>query len=390
MFLLWRRGDERITVLTATAILALPNILPFPALLGQSYPLLHLPLWIYFAFGPALAFVNISSLPDGRILFGRRAWLALVLLIWETVRYPVLFINATPEVIRYRPITLLVSIIILSVAYISVVQRYRRYATPTQRQQFKLIFFSLYPYGIALISVMPLRIVTQALFGASDATLIGGLLATFIVAAASLFHQAAIILSIFRYGLWDVDLTLNRSVVAALVSLGVLLLFLIGFAVMQGVLQAFVGTDQSQAASVIAAVIAGAAFNPIRRRARNIVDRRVYKLRFDLDQLERGHVLPPLLNRGLYTGHVVAGYELLEVLGRGGMGEVYKAQNADHHVVAIKLLHAEQAMDHDSKQRFEREGMVNLIHPHIVRIYNYGEMDGLRYVIMEYIAGPTL
>src|SRR5262245_4269320 len=85
--------------------------------------------------------------------------------------------------------------------------------------------------------------------------------------------------------------------------------------------------------------------------------------------------------------------EILEVLGQGGMGIVYKARqrNLDR-VVALKVLPPETAKEPGFAERFAREArtLARLQHPHIVGIHDYGESGGLYYLLMEYVDGANL
>jgi hypothetical protein len=87
-------------------------------------------------------------------------------------------------------------------------------------------------------------------------------------------------------------------------------------------------------------------------------------------------------------------YRLIELLGRGGMGEVWRAYDtaANNRTVAIKLLPPHLAADHTLVQRFRREAdaAAQLNNPHIVPIHNYGEIDGRLYVDMRLIEGRDL
>jgi serine/threonine protein kinase len=86
-------------------------------------------------------------------------------------------------------------------------------------------------------------------------------------------------------------------------------------------------------------------------------------------------------------------YELVEQLGRGGMAAVYKAyQPALKRFVAIKILHPEVAADATFMVRFEREAhaVAALRHPHIIQVHDFGSQDGLPYLVMECIEGPSL
>ncbi|MFN3487128.1 MAG: protein kinase domain-containing protein, partial [Planctomycetota bacterium] len=86
-------------------------------------------------------------------------------------------------------------------------------------------------------------------------------------------------------------------------------------------------------------------------------------------------------------------YRILGPLGQGGMGEVYKAYQADlGRTVAIKTLLAGEHASPDSLERFLREARVaaKLVHPNIVQIYDIGAEGRLRYLVMEYVEGRTL
>ncbi|WP_026487209.1 Stk1 family PASTA domain-containing Ser/Thr kinase [Caldanaerobius polysaccharolyticus] len=86
-------------------------------------------------------------------------------------------------------------------------------------------------------------------------------------------------------------------------------------------------------------------------------------------------------------------YEILEKIGEGGMGIVYKARcNLLNRYVAIKVLRPEYANDEDFVKRFKRESQAaaSLSHPNIVSIYDVGCDDGIYYIVMEYVNGKTL
>ena len=86
-------------------------------------------------------------------------------------------------------------------------------------------------------------------------------------------------------------------------------------------------------------------------------------------------------------------YQLQELLGRGGMGEVYRAfDTRTDRVVALKVLPHHLAQDTVFQQRFRRESQAaaSLSDPHVVPIHGYGEIDGLLYLDMRLIEGRTL
>jgi serine/threonine protein kinase len=95
----------------------------------------------------------------------------------------------------------------------------------------------------------------------------------------------------------------------------------------------------------------------------------------------------------LEPGSEFAGYHIEGVLGRGGMGVVYRArETALNRPVAIKLLNDASASDPELRHRFEREArlMAALDHPNVIPVYAAGEHDGHLYLVMRYVDGTDL
>ena len=95
----------------------------------------------------------------------------------------------------------------------------------------------------------------------------------------------------------------------------------------------------------------------------------------------------------LAPGTRIGPYEITGSLGAGGMGEVYRARDSRlERDVAIKILPERWLLDQERRARFDREARVlaSLNHPHIGAIYGIEEGDGLRALVLELIAGPTL
>src|SRR5262249_1535174 len=102
---------------------------------------------------------------------------------------------------------------------------------------------------------------------------------------------------------------------------------------------------------------------------------------------------PPESSRGRAALPVIPGYEILQTLGRGGMGVVYLAtQRALKRPVALKMIRAQRDVEPDQLVRFrvEAEAVARLRHPHVVQIYEVGDVDGAPYFSLELLEGGTL
>lgn len=96
----------------------------------------------------------------------------------------------------------------------------------------------------------------------------------------------------------------------------------------------------------------------------------------------------------LEVGTVLAGrYEILQLLGRGGMGAVYKARDTElSRVVALKLIRPELAKNPDMLQRFKQELILarQVTHKNVIRIFDLGQSDGIRFITMDFVEGRDL
>ena len=95
----------------------------------------------------------------------------------------------------------------------------------------------------------------------------------------------------------------------------------------------------------------------------------------------------------LSAGTLLGPYEILSLVGSGGMGEVYRARDTRlSRTVAVKTLTAQVADRPDLKARFEREArtLATLSHPHICSVFDVGRQDGVDYLVMEFLEGQTL
>lgn len=112
-----------------------------------------------------------------------------------------------------------------------------------------------------------------------------------------------------------------------------------------------------------------------------------------LETLNPEVVAPKPPEIGLSPGQFIDSYEVLELIGRGGMGEVYKGRHTSlNRTVAIKVMPSDLANEEAYRARFEREAqtVAALHHPNIVSLFDYGNENSIYFMVMEFIEGQDL
>ena len=86
-------------------------------------------------------------------------------------------------------------------------------------------------------------------------------------------------------------------------------------------------------------------------------------------------------------------YEVLQILGEGGMGAVYKARDIElNRMVALKVIRPDLATNQSIIDRFKQELLLatQVTHKNVIRIYDLGEADGMKFITMEFVEGEDL
>ena len=99
-----------------------------------------------------------------------------------------------------------------------------------------------------------------------------------------------------------------------------------------------------------------------------------------------------MVQRGRADGFFIGAYKILDRIGKGQMGGVYKAVHTLGQLVALKILPSSKAKDQHVLGRFQREArlLTQLDHPNVVRSYQFGETTGVHFISMEFLEGETL
>jgi predicted Ser/Thr protein kinase len=265
--------------------------------------------------------------------------------------------------------------------------RYRSHASVREQHQIKWLCYAAAAFAaiqaVAIAGVLPLLAdPTRAAFPLLRLSY------AFLIAASYMVALACLLFSAARYRLWDVDRLINRTIVYALVTALLAAASVIAFFALRAGLRLV--DAPSPVAAGVALAIAATLFPQARRRIARWIDRRFYGIGVDYERLAARAVRAAALPA---TATALGAYDGLELLGRGGMGAVYRAHHADLAVpVALKVISPALADDPDVAARFEREARVleALHHPHVVPFLASGHAQGLAFIAMQYVDGEDL
>lgn len=276
------------------------------------------------------------------------------------------------------------------VGILASIYRYTRRSTLAQKQQIRWAFIgTMGPFSWFLIFQV-LQIFVPAFNGATILVTIFQVVSRLAGIFLFLMLPLFITISIARSKLFDIDLLINRSLVYGILTIGLGLTFGLEFLLVSAIFKGIHQGDQSFLVAVVFSVLAGALFQPMRKKLQRFVDRFFYHIQIDYQKTPAEIRAEAATN---VDGITFSSYHNLKLIGRGGMAEVYSATGSTNRKeVAIKILHAALAGDEQFQKRFVREAEIvsGLHHPNIVRVMDYGRENNAYYIVMELLSGPDL
>ena len=393
----WFKSDDWLALLVAFTLIGQGANAFGPLQRMAAIPSFEIP--VRFVIAMVLMGLPLSCylFPDGKIQKRWMLYLAGIWFIWLMISvfwhdFPInLFDRGGTDTLRY----LLSLLTVLSTGIYAQIYRYRTTESGTKREQLKWIVFGVAVGILTGIGVNLFLTFFEFTNPSAETYLIVDMVTQTLSVVAQFTVPIAVVFSILKYRLYDIELVINRSIVYG--SLTVVLTAVFGVLLfgLQAAYKAITQQDNPPTIAVVISTIAvSSIFQPTRKVLRRFINRRLYGMDVDFDEIKRRNAqMEHVANLPTNEVTSVGGYSEVELIARGGMGEVYKARHPGlNRTVAIKILSSFFKDDPNFNKRFAREAktMAQLRHPNIITIHDYGDQNGLPFIVMEYLTGQTL
>jgi hypothetical protein len=250
-----------------------------PGALIRAYPFVS-PLVILLTELTYVQFPLFFALfPNGRVVPHWMRWLTPLWCIYLTL---ITFMPNAIQILSRQPYLYFLVVISTLAMFASLMSaqviRYRRYATPRERQQTKWVVV-----GVVLLLGI---IILTALVGESTRNLFGNPVLFHIVGTLGFNLSPAILpifigIAILRSHLWDIDVIIRRTLQYSVLSGLLALVYFGGVVILQRIFTTLTGQGQNQLVAVLSTLAIAALFNPVRRRVQDLIDRRFYRKKYD-------------------------------------------------------------------------------------------------------------
>jgi tRNA A-37 threonylcarbamoyl transferase component Bud32 len=397
LIIAWNKSDDWLALLVAFTLIGQgANAFDPLARMGRM-PGFEIP--VHFIVSMVLLGLPLSCylFPDGKI---QKRWMLYIVSLWFVwlivsvfwLSFPLnIFNRGGTATLRY----LLSLLAVLGTGIYAQVYRYRTTHNPVKRQQLKWIVFGVAIGILTGIGVNLFLTFFELMKPFAGTYLIVDMVTQTLSVVAQFTVPVAVVFSILKYRLYDIELVINRSIIYGLLTVVLAAIFGIILFGLQVVYQAITHQRNPPTIAVVVSTIAvSSIFQPTKKVLRRFVNRRIYGMDVDFEEIERrNEKMEQVAHLTSHTVTSLGGYKNLELIARGGMGEVYKARHPSlNRTVAIKLLSTYFKDDSGFNKRFAREAktMAQLRHPNIITIHDFGDQEGLPYIVMEYLTGDTL
>lgn len=388
IFIFWPRRESRIGFVASLFLILVSNSATFNwDALARAYPASEVLIHILQSLAGVAVAAMFYQFPNGQ--FAPR-WTRWVVLGWGAFYGVMVIVPGLWQTLNRLDANLagLFGLVVYLGGVAAQVHRYRKVSTPVERQQTKwvIIVIAIQVLVFGLVS-FPIPLDTQL------ARTVQGVAGYHLYVITFLLIPVALLIAIRRYRLWDIDFLINRSLIYGALTAALLAAFAASVFGLRVIFGWLTGGAQSPLALGLSMLVVGLAFQPTRQWLKRFVDQRLYGIEIDYERAAKKYHAQKVFEGPRLTS--LGEYGKLELVGRGGMAEVYKAMHPTlKRPVAIKILSKElAAQSPEYYKRFEREAraLTMMQHPNVIHLHEFARSDdGVLYMVMDYIAGSDL
>ena len=271
LVIFWRKSDDLMGLLTSLMLIFFgPYLISGANIIVSEQPGWEIIGAVMVGLGSSVVVFFLFLFPNGRFVPGWTRWFALVVSILIVISsFATIWPNLEVFIFLQGAV----------VGLLSQIYRYFRVSKPIQRQQTKWVLIGL--SGPILVILLWLTFGSPVITEIIGLRLPGSLIPiTYVIPLFALLLPLTIAFSILRYRLWDIDLLIRRTLVYAVLTALLLILYFGSVVLLQQVFRALTGQD-SPIVIVISTLVIAALFSPLRRRVQNTIDRRFYRSKYD-------------------------------------------------------------------------------------------------------------
>lgn len=271
--IIWHKSDDRMALFSAFALLLFGGAAfnsDVSEAAAAAYPALWLPVHLLEYAGQVAYTTFFYVFPDGRFVPRWGRWLVLV---WAVLLVPDVFFPRSPLNLLDGPLFFG----LIGGAVLAQVYRYMRVSTPVRRQQTKWVVFAMAVAGAGLVGTSTLVSAVPAI---EQSGLLGQMIGTTLTEGFVLLIPLSIGVAMVRYGLYEIDIIINRTLVYGSLTATLVVAYLGCVIGLQYVLRALT-VEVSNLTIVASTLLIAALFNPLRRRIQSFIDRRFYRRKYD-------------------------------------------------------------------------------------------------------------
>ena len=285
----WRKSNDWMALLvSATLVLMWMMGPPTLTTLGLLQPFWQNLIVILNVLGLGSLLTLFYLFPDGRFVPGFTRWLAIIWWLWLLIALtnPATFLP-TPLAAAENMQQVLLLMFYLAwfvTGVIAQIYRYRLVANQTQRQQTKWVVAS-FTVTFALLAIIGAPVLFFPILRQPGVTkLLYDLYITIPVSALALLAiPTSFAVAVLRYRLFDIDLIINRTLVYAVLSITLVIVYGTTILIMQSLFQAVAG-QRSQFPVIVSTLVIAALFAPLRQQIQLLIDRRFYRHKYNTEQ----------------------------------------------------------------------------------------------------------